>query len=187
MAKRNQSNHLRLTPEYFRKHLPETWAWALSQERAILDHGVPLTTRQARDAVLAGVAYPENVRLLWVHQVSIPDLPLIQALAEALVLDSSLSPSFAVRHGVFICGDYWGQRWPMVLALAHTAQCERLGMRAYLECYLYECLFVGYPSAPMERDAINVAVRICGPRPSLGTQGKRAVPRQRGDRPIYEG
>jgi hypothetical protein len=45
----------------------------------------------------------------------------------------------------------------------HTAQYERLGgIVPFLRKYLFECVTIGYPQAPMEQEAIRVAAQACG-------------------------
>jgi hypothetical protein len=47
--------------------------------------------------------------------------------------------------------------------LGHTAQYERLGgFEPFLRRYLFECLTIGYPEAPMEQEVIELTARICG-------------------------
>jgi hypothetical protein len=138
--------------------------WAVEQERYILANGVRLTAPQLSDAKLAGVAHPTRVRLLRVEQVPAPDHPVLRAAAESMKLITPATPGLALRYGIFVRSACWGQRRVLVRELAHTAQYERLGsIPAFLECYLYECLVIGFPSAPMEQEAVAVERRICGP------------------------
>ena len=157
-----------ITPEQFRKYLPGACKSALEQERFILERGIPLTDAQCSDAKGVGVVHPERVRLMRVEQIPVPNQPLLRAVAQAVKLNTPQAPSLALRYGIFIRSEYWGQRWPVVHELAHIAQFERLGsIWAFTECFLYQCLVVGYPSAPMEQEAIAMAQRICGPPPAL--------------------
>ena len=152
----------RLTvPEFFRQHVSGACEWILEQEGLILKKGTPLTTSELGDARLAGVAEPGRIRLLRVGTIPIPAHPLMRAAAQAMGLNTSLTPCLAARYGIYILSNVWGQRWWVAHELAHTAQYERLGIRPFIECYLYQCLAVGYPSAPMEQEAIGVADRIC--------------------------
>jgi hypothetical protein len=133
-----------------------------------LENGVPLTDVQLADAKLVGVAKPERVRLLLVEQIPLPEHPGLEEMKEAMRLTTPELPGLAVRYGIFLRADHWGQRRFVVHELAHTAQYERLdGVRAFLECYLYQCLAIGFTSAPMEQEAIAITKRICGPERSL--------------------
>jgi hypothetical protein len=160
--------------ENFRWYLPMASAWVLEQERFILKNGLPLSTAQLSDAKLAGVVHPERVRLLRVEQIPLPDHPELRAMAEAMKLTSPPIPGLALRYGILIRSDFWGQRQQLVHELAHTAQYERLGgVRAFLECYLYECIAIGFTASPMEQEAIAMAQRICGSTLSFKIQDTR--------------
>lgn len=155
-----------MTPEQFRRYLPSACNWVLEQERFILERGVPLRGRQCSDAKRAGVLHPERVRLLYVEQIPFPVQPLLRAAAQAMKLNTPRTPALALRYGTYIRWECWEQRWPIVHQLAHLAQFERLGsIWAFMDCFLFQCLVVGYPSAPMEQEAIAIAQRICGPAP----------------------
>jgi hypothetical protein len=152
-----------ITPQQFELLLPLACAWAEQQERIILRDGVPLTAAQVADALRAGVAHPENVRLLKVDSVPMPDHPMLRAAAEATQLMPPLAAGFTLRYGIFIRADRWGDRRLVVHELVHTAQFERLcGFDPFLRQYLSECLTIGYPDAPMEQEAVSTASRLCG-------------------------
>jgi len=152
-----------ISPEQFRQLLPLACAWAEPQEQRILKQGVGLTADQVADAEVIGVANPARVRLLRVDQIPVPEHPALRAAAEATSLISPLTAGLTLRHGIFIRSDCWGQRRLVVHELAHTAQYERLGgFQHFLEQYLWECLTIGYPAAPLEQEAIAVERRLCG-------------------------
>jgi hypothetical protein len=143
--------------------LPLACAWAEPQEQRILKQGVGLTADQVVDAEVIGVADPARVRLLRVDQIPVPEHPALRAAAEATSLISPLTAGLTLRHGIFIRSDCWGQRRLVVHELEHTAQYERLGgFQHFLECYLWECLSIGYPAAPLEQEAIGTERRLCG-------------------------
>jgi len=170
----------RMTPEQFRRFLPSACNWVLEQERFILERGVPLRGLQCSDAKRAGVIHPERIRLMYVDQIPIPVQPLLRAAAQAMKLNTPGTPALALRYGTYIRSECWGQRWPVVHQLAHVAQFERLGsVRAFMECFLYQCLVVGYPSAPIEQEAIAIAQRICGRVPVWGLADGHARPFKR--------
>ena len=148
--------------------MPLATAWVLEQERFILENGVPLTDVQLADAKLVGVVKPESVRLFRVEQIPLPAHPELEEMKEAMKLTTPGLPGLTLRYGIYLRASHWGQRRFLVHELAHTAQYERLdGVRAFLECYLYQCLAIGFTSAPMEQEAIAITRRICGPDPSI--------------------
>src|SRR5205814_3176567 len=170
----------------FRWYLPLAASWVLSQERIILQKGIPLTPGELADAKLAGVTHPSRVRLLRVEEVPQPAQPELRAMAEAMQVTAPPVRGLTLRYGIYICAEYWGQREWVVHKLVHTAQYERSGsVPTFLECYLYQCLAVGKIAAPLEQEAITVAERICGrSRPLDGTPeglpiGGRGKPFQR--------
>ena len=90
-------------------------------------------------------------------------IPLWSRPTRCTSLISPLTTGLTLRHGIFIRSDCWGQRRWVVHELAHTAQYERLdGFRPFLTKYLWECLTIGYPEAPMEQEAIATERRLCG-------------------------
>ena len=164
----DESSYSERTAKRLKWYLPLATAWVLQQVRFILENGVPLSDVQLADAKLVGVAKPERVRLFRVEQIPLPEHPELEEMKEAMKLTAPALPGLALRYGIYLRADHWGQRRFLVHELAHTAQYERLdGVRAFLECYLYQCLAIGFTSAPMEQEAIAITQRICGPTRSL--------------------
>jgi hypothetical protein len=151
-----------ITQEQFKMLLPLACAWAEEQERIILRDGVALTPAQAADAAKIGVAHPERVRLMSVIRVPIPEHPALRAAAEATQLISPRTGGLTLRYGIFIRADCWGDRRLVFHELVHTLQYERLaGFQQFLQQYLYECITIGYPAAPMEQEAVTTTARLC--------------------------
>lgn len=137
-------------------------AWAEEQERIILRDGLPLTTAQTADAMKIGVAHPERVSLLSVDRVPIPEHPALRNAAEATQLISPRTGGLTLRYGIFIRADCWSDRRLIFHELVHTFQYERLGgFQQFLQQYLYECITIGYPAAPMEQESITTTARLC--------------------------
>jgi hypothetical protein len=170
-------NYTRITTEQFRQYLPLAYSWAVEKERFILENGTPLSVHQMSDARLVGVSHPEQVRLLPVGKIPFPEHQELRAAAAATRLITPHPTGLTLRYGIFIRSDCWGLRRVLVHELAHTVQYERLGgIGAFLECYLFECLAVGYPSAPMEQEAIKIENTICGPFQLSGIPEPPALP-----------
>lgn len=154
------------TFEQFRALLPLASQWAQEQEQTILRHGATLSLAEADDARAIGVMHPGRVRLLKVEHIPIPDHPSLRAASEATQLISPLTGGLTVRYGIFIRADWWRERRLIVHELVHTSQYERLGgFEPFLQQYLFECLTLGYPDAPMEQEAIETTAREVGQRP----------------------
>jgi len=148
------------TQEQFKILLPLACKWAEEQERIILINGMPLSLTQITDAQKVGVAHPEQVRLLKVACIPVPEHPILRAAATQLI--SPRTAGLTLRYGIFVRSDCWGERKLIVHELVHTFQYEKLGgFKQFLERYLYECINIGYPEAPMEQEAIATATRLC--------------------------
>ena len=143
--------------------LPLACKWAAAQEERILATGEVLSDTMLADARLVGVAAPERVRLLYVPEIPIPDDPALRAATLKTEFLSPLTRGLTLRYGIFIRSDCRAD-WAMVIhELRHTAQYERLGgFEPFLRRYLFECLTIGYPEAPMEQEVIELTARICG-------------------------
>jgi len=150
-----------LSLSQFEKLLPLAAKWATAVEKRILREGVPLSEQGLADARALGVREPERVRLLALPCVPTPtDLTLKTAVA-AIQFLTPATRGLALRYGIFVRSDCWGDRRLIAHELVHTAQYKSLGgIRPFLRQYLTECLTVGYPAAPMEQKAITTVRRL---------------------------
>ncbi len=148
----------------FKRLLPVACAWVEKQESIILRDGVPLTPSLMVDAQRVGVVTPERVRLRVVDEIPAPLHGTLRKVAEKAGLISPLSMGMALRYGIFIRSDCWGDRSLVVHELVHTAQYERLGgIQPFLEEYLWECLTPpGYPFGALEQEAKSIQGEVCG-------------------------
>jgi len=152
-----------ITPEQFAMLLPLACEWAAAQEQRILATGEALSDAMLGDARLVGVAIPERIRLLYVPEIPIPDDPTLCAAVEETQFLSPLTRGLTLRYGIFIRTDCRSDRTMVIHELGHTAQYEHLGgFEPFLRRYLFECLTIGYPEAPMEQEVIALTERICG-------------------------
>jgi hypothetical protein len=145
----------------FEKLLPLAVKWAAAVEMRIVRAGVPLSDQSLADARALGVDEPERIRLLALPCVPTPtDLTLKTAVA-AIQFLTPATRGLALRYGIFVRSDCWGERQLIAHELVHTAQYERLGgLQPFLRQYLTECLTVGYPAGPLEQEAIALANRL---------------------------
>jgi hypothetical protein len=155
-----------------RQLLPATLSLLQAAEQAAMVHGRVLTPVEMQIARRLGVVEPERVRVLvtpvlpsWMA----PDLMAKATAAGDAGTDNSDSSNadanraqpqrrfgiagLTAGHGILIGIRHANN--PRVLAheLAHVAQYERLGMRAFALRYLTELLSVGYFRAPLELEA----------------------------------
>jgi hypothetical protein len=143
--------------------LPIACSWAEKQEGLILREGVALGAALFSDAQRIGIVHPERVRLRVVDEIPWPLHPLLRQAAETTGLLSADTTGLALRYGIYIRADRWGERRLVVHELAHTAQYERLGgFRPFLDAYLAECIDPGYPLGALEQEAKRIEQEICG-------------------------
>ncbi|MBW2039211.1 MAG: hypothetical protein JRI46_06390 [Deltaproteobacteria bacterium] len=146
-----------ISPQEFEVLLPLACAWAQEQERLILEKGVELTDDQMADARSIGVTFPERVRLLEVKQIPMPEHPGLRAAAQETGLISPEAAGLTLRHGIYIRSYSWDVRSLVAHELVHVKQYEQLGgFTPFLRKYLWECLTIGYPDAPMEQEARSI-------------------------------
>lgn len=151
-----------VTPQLFNEVLPLACEWASEQEIYILANGELLSAPQMRDANSIPVSFPEKIRLLKVSQIPLPSDPTLRSAAQITGLISKDTTGLTLHYGVFVRADFWADRKLIVHELSHVSQYERLGgIRQFLQQYLHECIYIGYPAAPMEQEAIVTADRIC--------------------------
>ena len=152
-----------ITPEQFKTLLPLACEWAAAKEQRILATGEALSDTMLADARLVGVAAPDRVRLLFVPEIPIPADPALRAAVQETHFLSPLTRGLALRYGIFIRSDCRFDRTMVIHELGHTAQYERLGgFEPFLRQYLFECLTIGYPEAPMEQEVIELTAHISG-------------------------
>jgi hypothetical protein len=146
---------------HFEMLLPLAIKWAAAVEKRILRDGVPLSDQEMADARAVGVREPERVRVLALARVPAPRNLTLRTAAAAIQFLTPETRGLALRYGIFVRSDCWGERGLVAHELAHTAQYERLGgIEPFLRQYLQECLTIGYPAAPMEQEAIVAAGRL---------------------------
>jgi len=146
----------------FEMLLPLAAAWATEQGQKILGEGLPLFERELDDAHAIGVHHSNRVRLLRVTTIPRPSQPQLRAACDAIDFLTPATRGLTLGHGIFIRSDCWRDRLLIVHELAHSAQYERLdGILPFLRRYLFECLTVGYSTAPLELEAIAVTARVC--------------------------
>jgi len=154
---------MQISPEQFENILPLAVEWAEAKEKVILEHGTALSPQYMEDSKSVGVKYPERVRIYEVPQIPIPKHPVLRAAAETTQLISATTIGIALRYGIFIHNDFSNDRYTIVHELVHTMQCERCGgFSPFLRKYLWECIEIGYPEAPLEQEAVRIASEVCG-------------------------
>jgi hypothetical protein len=153
---------IQISPEQFENILPLAVEWAEAKEKVILEHGAVLSPQYMEDAKLVGVKYHERIRVYEVPQIPIPKHPILKSAAEVTQLISPATIGLSLRYGIFIHSNFSKDRYTIVHELVHTMQCEKLGgISPFLRKYLWECIEVGYPQAPLEQEAVRIASVVC--------------------------
>jgi hypothetical protein len=145
----------------FENLLPLAVKWATQQEERILRDGAPLSEQEICDARAVGVDKPDGVRVLRVKTIPRPEDPVLKAACDAIDFLTPATRGLTLQHGIFVRSDCWRDRGLIAHELVHVAQYERLGgILPFLRKYLFECVTIGYPEAPLEQEAIMVANRL---------------------------
>jgi hypothetical protein len=146
--------------------LPLAYTYAEKHEALILNRGIPLTAEELADARLAGVSEPEKIRRLCVLSLPEPENDLVLFAAKRSGLFQVGSSGLTVGYGIYLRQDVWNSRGVLVHECVHVGQYERLGIRAFLDKYVRECIDPGYPFGAMEQEAIVRSREICKAPPS---------------------
>ena len=123
----------------FDRLAPLAAQWAKSQEKYILQHGVPLTADQMADARRAGVKDIARVRVLVVNRIPLPDDRELAEAARHAQIITDASRGVTIGHGIIIRADSWRDRELLLHQLVHVAQCERSGgLEKFVNEYLLD-------------------------------------------------
>jgi len=144
--------------------IPWACRWVNQQEALIVAKGRPLTAAQQDDARQSGVTAPEKIHIMVVPSIQPPNHPVLIFASKFVDLIGPHTAGLTLRYGIYIrqdCHSYSTHRELYVHEFCHTAQYERLGsIRSFLNRYLVECITPGYPSGPLEQEAIVKAAEI---------------------------
>ena len=142
--------------------LPIATAWAEKQEAVALDQGEPLTESQLADAILAGVAHPEKIRVVCVEELPHPDNEEIMFMARQIGLFGPKAHGETLGYGVYLRRGEEDRRYTFVHECVHVSQYEKkAGIGPFLNDYLRECIDPRFPFGILEKEAIYVARHIC--------------------------
>ena len=138
--------------------------WAKSQEKYILQHGVPLTADQMADARRAGVKEVARVRVLVVHRIPLPDGKELAEAARRAQIITDASRGVTIGHGIIIRADSWRDRELLLHQLVHVAQCERSGgLEKFVNEYLLDrrSSSRNFSLGSLEDEARGLARELC--------------------------
>ena len=135
--------------------LPVAERWVAREGRRILREGVKLDHQGLLDAVKMGVRHPDKIRLMKVDCIPLLNGRFMRLLSRIFPSLSDSTVGLSLGYGIYIRTRYWGNRHLIAHECVHTAQYERYGSHVrFLRDYFSQCLKFGYPSAPLEQEAI---------------------------------
>ncbi len=148
----------------FDRLAPLAGQWAKSQEKYILQHGVPLTADQMADARRAGVKEVARVRVLVVHRIPLPDGKELAEAARRTQIITDASRGVTIGRGIIIRADSWRDRELLLHQLVHVAQCERSGgLEKFVNEYLLDrrSSSRNFSLGSLEDEARGLARELC--------------------------
>jgi hypothetical protein len=149
--------------EKFKHLLLLAYEWAKTQEKFILERGIPLGTRYLADACRVGIHDCSRVKVLIVDRIPMPENAELAEAARRSQIISDTSRGVTIGHGIIIRADSWGNRELMLHQLVHVAQCERNGgLEAFVQRYLCDRQTCAkFTVGSFEEEARRIAREIC--------------------------
>jgi len=151
-----------ITPEAVAKYFPIVVQWVAEMEKVIIDRGQRLPPENRKDAEAIGIQRIDDVRMVAWDTIPLPNDPGLKHLAveTELITDRTIGMTFG--HGIVVKNGQYDRRL-VAHELVHVMQYEKFGgIEAFLKEYGKEVAFPpGYPHGPLEREAAQVADRVC--------------------------
>jgi hypothetical protein len=151
-----------IAPEIVAQYFPKAVQWATEMEKGILGRGQPLLPQSRKDAEAIGVQRVDDVRIVVMERIPLPDDPGLKQLAieTGLITDRTVGMTFG--HGIVLKNGLYDRRL-IAHELVHVMHFERFGgIEAFLKEYVEEVAFPpGYPHGPLEREADRLAELVC--------------------------
>ena len=151
-----------ITPETVAQYFPIVVNWVTEMEKAILEQGQRLLIENRRDAEEIGIRRVDDVRIVVLNSIPLPTDPGLKQLVVETELITDKTSGITFGHGIVLKNGAVGRRL-IAHELVHVLQYERFGgIEAFLKEYVKEVAFPpGYPNGPLEREAAQVADRVC--------------------------
>src|SRR5580698_8158294 len=133
--------------------LPKAIAWAESESAQIIAKGIPLSDFGRKLAHLVDVRNPENIRILEVPVIPVPEDPELRQAALATGMLGANTIGLTLGYGIYLVRGHKTNRL-LSHECRHVYQYEVAGsIRAFLPQYLRQIAAFGYEGAPYEVDA----------------------------------
>jgi hypothetical protein len=133
--------------------IPKAITWAEAHCDHISQIGQPLSEVMLAVAKSVGVRCPEQIRIVEVPSLPLPEDPELQQAALATGMLGSRMHGLTLGYGVYVCVGRWDIRL-LSHEFRHVYQYEQAGsIAAFLPAYLQQIVTVGYANSPFEIDA----------------------------------
>lgn len=133
---------------------PKAVAWAQALAARANAHGIALSAPLQEIARRAGVRAPEEIRILVMDEIPLPDDPALKGAALSVGLSQSDAAGMTLGHAVFLRRGYENDVRVMSHEFRHVAQYEACGgIAGFLAVHLADLVAFGYEDAPFEVDA----------------------------------
>jgi hypothetical protein len=149
--------------ESFEKLLPVACQWAKEQEEFVLAHGTPLSAQHLADARLAGVTDCEQIRVLIVDRIPLPESGELAEATQRTRIITEDTRCAGFGHAILIRAEAWGDRELLLHNFVHIAQCERCGgLEQWIRQYLVDRqTSAAFTVGSFEEEARRIAHEIC--------------------------
>jgi hypothetical protein len=144
-------------PELF----PHVVAWIKALDQRAAESGRILTEIETRLARSVGVNRPNDIRVLVVDNILLPDHPRIRQLAQEIELLTANTGGLTAIRGVIARSDCANNLRILVHEFVHVEQYERLGTEGFLREYILQLSSYGYLNSPFEQEAEAKATKAC--------------------------
>lgn len=147
-----------VTPDIVERYIPKALQWANEMQKDILERGQRLLPENRKDAEAIGIRGIDDVRVLLLDKIPLPNNPGLQQLALGTGLITDETAGMAFGNGIVLKNGSYNRRL-IAHELGHVMQYERFGgIKAFLIEYVKEVAFPpGYPNGPLEREASRIA------------------------------
>ena len=140
---------------------PHVVDWISYLEKQAQESGRALTPIEFNLAQNVGVVHPEEVRLLSVPRIPLPEHPRVKQLARQVGLLNADTGGLTAGYGVIVRLDCAKDLRLLAHESVHVAQYERLGRERFLQEYIQQIAAHGYLNAPFEQEAEAKAIKAC--------------------------
>lgn len=139
------------------KYLPLAIEWAQQLLNSNSEKGRALTASEIEAAKRVGVLYPENVRIIRLDRIPLPEKGQLAEVMIPFGITPENVRGLTIDNLIFIDTDLSAMRdgFPTIVQheLVHVAQYEQMGIKAFLSDYFLALRVMGPIGIPLEIEA----------------------------------